>query len=293
MPDLLTSTIVSILSMMPVFALAAMGQLLSQKSGDYNLGIEGIMASGAVFAIIGVYFGLNSWASIGLGVAVGVAFGAFLSILIDKVKLNQIVVGFGIWFLSLGLAGSIYTAFLSGKEIKVAPIPPILFSLDPIFYLTIIVFITFLLFFSYTKQGLAVQAAGENPRAADSSGINVDNVRMACNIVGGALMGLSGAYLAINTLQGFMYTMIAGYGWIAFALVIFGRWNTVYVFTGAILFTAIMAVSNRLEMLGLQILPPNYIFILPHISVLIGLTLSMIFLKESGMPSALGQPYKK
>ncbi|WP_455365069.1 ABC transporter permease [[Eubacterium] cellulosolvens] len=293
MNNLIISTLISILEMMPVFALAALGQLLSQKSGDYNLGIEGIMASGAVFAILGSFIGLGVWISLGLGAAIGIVFGILLSTLIDKLKFNQIIVGFGIWFLSLGLAGSLYTSFLSGRSIVVTAINPILFSFDPIFYFTIIIFIAYLFFFSYTKQGLSIIAVGENPRAADSTGIRVDKVRATCNIIGAALMGLSGAYLALDILQGFMYTMIAGYGWIAFALVIFGRWNTTYVFAGSIIFTAIMAISSRLSILGIEIIPLNYVFILPHVAVLIGLTLSMIFLKESGMPSSLGQPYKK
>jgi ABC-type uncharacterized transport system permease subunit len=88
--------------------------------------------------------------------------------------------------------------------------------------------------------------------------------------------------------------MIAGYGWIAFILVIFGRWNTIYVYFGALFFSTLITVSSTLSILNIiPFIPPSYIFILPHISALIGLTVSMIWRKESGMPAALGLPYQK
>ncbi len=286
-------TIIAIAEMTPIFTIAALGQLLSQKSGDYNLGIEGIMTAGAAFAIYGVFLGLNSWGALLLGALIGIIFGILLSFLLDRFKLNQIVVGFGIWFLSLGLGGSLYSSVISGTQLAVPPFRPVLFSLDAIFYLSIIILIVFLFFFSYTKEGLTVIAVGEYPRAADSAGINVDKVRAICNIIGSGLIGLAGAYLALDVLQGFMYTLISGYGWIAFALVIFGRWKVSYVFLGAIIFTSITSLASRMAILGVEIIPLNYVAVLPHIAVLVGLTLLMIFGKKSGMPASLGLPYKK
>ncbi|MFQ5762789.1 MAG: ABC transporter permease, partial [Candidatus Bathyarchaeia archaeon] len=150
-----------------------------------------------------------------------------------------------------------------------------------------------LFFFSMMRHGLMVVAVGVNPRAAESAGINVEKVRTLCNTLGSGLIGLAGAYLAIDILQGFTYTLVAGYGWIAFALVIFGRWKVHYVYLGSLLFTATTALATRATILGFEAIPLNYIVILPHISVLVALTLAMIWAKESGMPSALGQPYIK
>ncbi|MFQ5761532.1 MAG: hypothetical protein ACE5PO_00720, partial [Candidatus Bathyarchaeia archaeon] len=134
---MIIATIIAVLEMSPLFAMASFGQLLSQRSGVYNLGIEGIMASGAVFGILGAYLGLNSWLSLLLGFAVGVVFGALLSLLSVRLKLNQIVVGLGLWLLGLGLAGSLFTASLAPEGIFVEPFDAVLFSLDPIFYLSI------------------------------------------------------------------------------------------------------------------------------------------------------------
>lgn len=293
MITIIIQTLFAILEMSPVLSIAAFGQLLSQKSGVYNLGIEGIMASGAVSAVLGYSIGLGPWLSLFLGFFMGALFGMLLSLLSERFKLNQIVIGFGLWFLASGLAGSVYAMILAPQEIVIKPIDAVLFSLDPVFYLSIAIFVCLMFFFSKTRPGLAVKAVGENPRAAETAGIDVGRTRWICNMIGSGLIGLAGAYLAIDVLQGFTYTMVSGYGWIAFALVIFGRWETHYVFLGSFVFTATTAIATRLGILGIQILPPSYVVYLPHIAVIVGLTLAMILGKKMGMPAALGQPYER
>jgi simple sugar transport system permease protein len=285
--------LVPILEMSPVFSLAAFGQLLGQKSGVYDLGVEGTMTTGAVFGVLGAYMGLNSWGCLLLGSLVGIPFGAALFFVSEKLKLNQIVVGFGLWLIGLGLAGSIYTVVLAPQHIEIEAIHAVAFGLDPIFYLSIGLLVFLIFLFSRTKYGLIVTAVGENPRVADTAGISVEKVRAICVVIGSALAGLAGSYVAVDVVQGFTYTMIAGYGWMAFALVIFGRWKPIYVFAGSLLFVAITGISARMEILGMGFLPPNYVAVLPYIGVLVVLTLAMIFAKETGMPAGLGQPYTK
>jgi len=287
------SSLIAILQMTPVFTLAAFGELLDQRCGVYNLGIEGIMTVGAAFSVLGALLGLNSWGCLMLGLVAGLPFGALLGVLSERFKLNQIVIGFGIWLLGLGLAGSMYTVVLASQRIVIQKIEPILFSLDPIFYLTIALLFFLMFFFARTKWGLIITAVGHNPRVADSAGVNVEKVRILAVTVGSGLMGLAGAYLAVDVLQGFTHGIVAGYGWIAFALVIFGRWKPIYVFLGSLLFVGITGISIRLEILGMSFIPPTYVVVLPHIGVLIVLTLAMKFAKESGVPGSLGQPYVK
>lgn len=291
--SLIIMSLVAVLQMSPVFSVAAFGQLLSQRSGVYNLGIEGIMAASAVFAVFGAYLGLGSWLLLFVGFVVGTLFGMLLSVLSVRLKLDQIVVGLGLWLVGLGLAGSIYTVVLAPVKVKVQPIGAVLFGLDSMFFLSLALFAFLMIFFSRTKWGLIVTAVGENPRVADSAGINVERVRAICNTVGAGLMGLAGAYLAVDVLQGFTYTIVAGYGWIAFALVIFGRWKPSYVFLGSLLFVSVTALSTRMSIIGIRFLPPNYVVILPHIAVLVVLTVAMKFARETGMPAALGRPYIK
>ncbi len=293
MISIIIQTIVAIFEMSPVLSIAAFGQLLSQKSGVFNLGIEGIMTFGGVFAVLGYSIWPSPWLSLFLGFIAGVLFGTLLSLLSERFKLNQIVVGFGLWLLALGLAGSLYATILAPQEIVIKSIDAILFSLDPIFYFSIILFVSLAFFLSKTRQGLAVKAVGENPKAADTAGIDVEKTRWICNMIGSGFIGLAGAYLAIDVLQGFTYTMVSGYGWIAFALVIFGRWETHYVLLGSFVFTATTAITTRLEILGIEVLPLSYVVYLPHIAVIVGLTLAMILGKKMGMPAALGQPYER
>jgi general nucleoside transport system permease protein len=288
-----SSSLIAILAMTPVFSLAAFGELLDQRSGVYNLGIEGIMSVGAAMSVVGAFLGLNSWGCILLGTISVLPFGALLGVLSERYKLNQLVVGFGLWLSGLGLAGSIYSVLLAPHRIIIEKLEPILFDLDPIFYLSIALVLFLMFFFSRTKLGLVITAVGQNPKVADSAGINVERVRITCTTIGSGLMGLAGAYLAIDILQGFTYGIVAGYGWIAFALVIFGRWKPSYVFLGSLLFVGITGIATRLQILGLATIPSNFVVVLPHIGVLVVLTLAMKFARDAGVPGSLGQPYVK
>jgi len=285
--------IISILEFSPILIIAGMGQLLSQKSGVYNLGIEGIMTSGAVFAVLAFFLGLGSWESLLFGTFIGLIFGALLFILSEKFKLDQIVIGFGIWFLSLGVANALFATVLSGEGLTLARFEPLIFSLNPMVFFAFALVAIFIYIYSKTNFGLSVIAVGEDPKVADTSGINVERIRGISVIVGSGLIGLAGAYFAVHVLQGFTYVMLSGYGWVAFAIVLFARWRASYVLFGSLFFTAITTIVTRLNILGITLLPLTFMGYLPHIAVLVGLTLTMIFGKKSGMPAALGTPYKK
>lgn len=286
--------IVAILSMLPIYILGTNGELLSQLSGVYNIGIEGVMAFGAILAIISYNFIIpNLWISMLVGAFGGVIFGVLNSILSIRFKLDQIVVGFGLWFFGIGLAGFIQTTFLAGSA-PIERFSAVLFDLDPIFYLSIIVGIVLWIFVSKTSLGLTVRAVGENPRAADSLGINVDKVRWLCVLAGCALIGMSGAYLYMNYLQGFR-TMVSGFGWMCFALVMFARWKVLNTFVGATVFSAIIGIQSRMQVAGIVIIPVEFLSVLPHIAVIIVLVAACVTAKfgKSAMPSALGTPYIK
>lgn len=288
-----STSLIAILAMTPVFSLAAFGELLDQRSGVYNLGIEGIMSVGAAMSVVGALLGLNSWGCLLFGTISALPFGLVLGVLSERYKLNQLVVGFGLWLSGLGLAGSIYSVLLAPHRIIIQQLQPILFDLDPIFYLSIALVLFLMFFFSRTKLGLIITAVGQNPRVADSAGVNVERVRIMCVTIGSGLMGLAGSYLAIDILQGFTYGIVAGYGWIAFALVIFGRWKPSYVFLGSLLFVGITGIATRLQILGLATIPSNFVVVLPHIGVLVVLALTMKLARDSGVPGSLGQPYVK
>ncbi|MBA7623158.1 hypothetical protein ES703_30551 [subsurface metagenome] len=289
----LIEPISAVLSFFPIIGLAALGGLLSQKSGVYNIAIEGIMAFGTFSGIFAYFYWQSLWLSLLFGFFCGTIFGALLSILSVRFKLNQIVIGFAIWFLAEGLAGFLYFVLVPGGVKVPERFGDIFLSLDPIFYLTIGLFMFFFIFFRWTKQGLAVKVAGESPEVADAAGINVYKIRWICNLIGAGLMGVAGSYLAVHILQGFTYQMVAGYGWVAFAIIMFGRWSPIGVLLSSLLFASLIGIQTRLQVAGIIFIPPEFMVVLPHIAVIIALTLVGIFGKKSGMPSALGVPYER
>jgi len=283
----------SILSFFPAIGLAALGGFLSQKSGVWNLSLEGIMAFGAFSGVFAYhYFGGSLWVSLLFGFLMGSVIGMLLSALTVRLSLDQVVVGFGLWFLTEGLAGFLYTTLLPSVKVK-ETMGFRIFSLDPVFYLTLLSFGLIYVIMNNTKQGLAVVAVGENPRAADVAGIDVSKVRWICTSLGSGFVGLAGAYLSLVILQGFTYNLVAGYGWTAFALILFGRWRTSGVFWGSLFFTFLIGVQTRLQVSGFTFIPPEFVVIIPYLGVIVALTAAGAMGKRAGMPSALGVHYDR
>jgi ABC-type uncharacterized transport system permease subunit len=283
----------SIVSFFPVIGLAALGGFLGQKSGVWNIAIEGIMAFGAFSGVFAYhYFGNSIWVSLLFGFLFSLIFGVLLSVLCVSHGLDQIIVGFGLWFLSEGLAGFLYLTVL--PSVKVAEtLEPKLLSLDPVFYLTLASFAVVYVILQYSKHGLTIKAVGENPKAADSVGINVYRTRWICTTLGAGFMGLAGSYLSLVILQGFTYDLIAGYGWVAFALILFGRWTLPGTFFNALFFTLLIGIQTRLQVAGILVLPSEFIVVIPHFGVIVALSLAGILGKKAGMPASLGDYYEK
>ena len=283
----------SMLSFFPVIGLATLGGFLCQKSGVWNIAIEGMMAFGTFSGIFAYhYFGQSIWLSLFFGFLLGLVCGLVLSILCVHFNLDQIVVGFGLWFVSEGLAGFLYFTLLPSVRVS-ETFGPKLLSLDPMFYLTLASFSVLYLLFKNTKQGLAIIATGENPKAADVAGIDVYKVRLFSTMLGSAFIGLAGSYLSLVILQGFTYKMVAGYGWTAFALILFGRWTTSGIFFGSLFFTFLIGIQIRLQVMGILFLPLEFMVILPHIGVIIVLALAGVFGRKAGMPASLGVHYER
>jgi simple sugar transport system permease protein len=277
--------------MVPIFLLPSLGELLGQKSGVYNIGIEGVMAFGAIMGVLGCFFFRNFWCAMIFGFIGGIILGALNSFLSIHLKLNQVIVGFGIWFLGTGLAGLLYMG-TPVKGFTTQRLSPIFLSLDIIFYISIIIFIAFHIIFSYTKQGLIIRAVGIDPRAADVAGINIYKVRWVCTTIGAGLVGFGGAYFAVNFFQGFTQVMVSGYGWIAFAIVIVGRWIPWNVLLSSFLFATMSGLQMRFQIAG-WILPAQIANVLPHLSMIVALSLIMAFGGRLFVPESLGSPYER
>lgn len=290
--EVVISAILSILGLTPLLALSSLGVLVTVKSGVFNIGVEGSISLGTMMGIAGVYFG----GSILTGLILGFLSGAITAILIAYLTVNrgmdQIQTGFGIWFLTLGLAGFLYFIFLP-PFYRVPITLPSLFGLDVIFFLTLAFFIIYYIVIHKTKYGLAVVSVGENPAAADVAGINVYKTRWIALIIGCGLMGLAGAWFSTVVMRSFVYGMVAGYGWLAIMTVILAGYKGVWTFFATLFFSFLIGIQTRIQVWGIIDIPREFIIVIPYIAAALLLIIAGILGKKAGAPEALGKPYER
>lgn len=287
------------------FALAALGLIVTEKSGVLNLGAEGYMLVGAL-AGVGTMLTLGGHPLVALGMAAVAA--ALLSLLfaflVIMLRVNQVISGLTIVFFAQGLTALIATkegwtnrAFAGLGELDLGPLSSlpvvgrILFQHDLIVYLTIVIFAVTVYVLRSTHAGMRLRAVGENPEAADAAGISVGWYRFAAVVVGSMLIGLAGGYLTVAVSKVWVDGMSGGRGWIAIALVIFARWQPWPALAGAVLFGCIEALIPRMAAIGLQ-LPQYFVLMLPYVVTLgVMIWTSLASNRRSGQPGALGQPF--
>jgi ABC-type uncharacterized transport system permease subunit len=285
-------------------AFAAMGGIFSERSGVVNIGLEGMMLSGAFFGILGADK-LNSWA-LGLlcAAASGAAFALVHAFFAIHLRADQIVGGFAINFLSYGITGYLFIDIYGGQgtPANISSIPdvhldflkdwyfigPILGQLNLMIWLAFLTIVATWVVLFKTPIGLRIRAVGEHPRAADTVGISVYKIRYGAVVLSGILAALGGAYLSIGFVNSFNQQMTAGRGYIALAAVIFGNWRPWGAAAAALLFGFSSALAQRLPAYSdsaavlFQALP--YILTLIAVAGVIG---------RSIPPAADGRPYKK
>jgi simple sugar transport system permease protein len=285
--------------------LGALGETAVQRTGVINIGLEGILLLGAFAGAAGAYLTNSATVGLLLGSLSGVACVLLFALLTQCFQADQIVVGISTNLLALGLTSTFYRGLfgVTGQAITVPtvqPVPlPFLHTLPVIgpglFHHTVLVYLAMLLvplthfFFFHTRAGLQAQAVGEYPQAAETLGIPVILVRTSALVFEGLLGGLAGAYLSLAYANTFIEGMSAGRGFIALALVIFGRWHPLGVLGGALFFGAATALQFHLQAVGFTI-PYQFILMLPYVFTLLALALSGTHLSP---PAALGQPYRR
>lgn len=280
--------------------LGAMCGLLGERAGVINIGIEGQMLMAAFTGFLtNVYTG-NLAVAVLAGVLTGGALGLLLAFMSVTLRIDQIIGGTVINILAIGLTGFFYTAGLT-TEGKLNPIVlgpladipllgPILFSNPPITYLTIVlVFLIHYVLF-HTRWGLRTRAVGEHPRAADTLGINVYTVRYMNVIAGGALAGLAGVFLTLEAVGSFERLMTNGRGFVALAVMIFGKWTPLGSWGAALLFGFATALQTQLQFGGEIDIPHQFIGMLPYVLTIVVLA---GFVGRARPPAADGIPYEK
>jgi simple sugar transport system permease protein len=284
--------------------LAALGETLVERAGVLNIGLEGLLIAGAFAGMAGCYFTGSPTVGLIVGGGSGVVLAALFAWITIGLGANQIVAGVSLNLLAAGLTGVLYRGLfgVTGQALTVptfAPLPlPLLADLHflgpALFHHTFLVYLAVLLvplasFFLFrTRGGLQLQAVGEHPQAAETLGIAVTRVRTGVLLVEGILGGIAGSYLSLAYSNTFIEGMSAGRGFIALAIVIFGRWRPRGVLGAALFFGAATALQFHLQALG-SALPYQFVLMLPYILTLVALTFTGTRLTP---PSALGQPYK-
>ena len=284
---------------------AAVGGLLAERSGVYNIALEGMMLAGAFGAAVGAYLSGAALPGLGLGLLLGAAGGLLLAVLGVSLKVNQIVAGIAINLLAVGL-----TAFLARQifgldattttlaGFRPVPIPlladipglgPVLFDQDPLVYLLyLLIPVAHWLLFR-TPWGLEVRATGESPSAADSAGVPVYRVRYACVILSGCLAALGGCYLLLSQVHLFTEHMSAGKGFIALAALILGRWTPLGALFACLFFGLCDALQLRLQFANPGV-PYQIFVILPYVASILAL---IGFYGRVRPPAAAGLPYDR
>jgi simple sugar transport system permease protein len=286
--------------------LTSLGEIFTQRSGILNLGLEGMMLIGCFSTFLVAYYTNNVLLALLAGALAGAVIAFVHAVVCISARANQTVSGIALNFVALGLAGFFFRLRLGiqltpptveGLDTLKIPllgdipfIGPILFDQNVIVYFTFILVPIYWWFLFKTTYGLKIKAVGENPKAADTLGINVFRVRYACVIFGGLMAGLGGASLALGQRgQTFMEYMVAGRGWMALVLVMFSKWNPARALAGALLFGITDALQLRVQALDIGI-PYHFLLMLPYavtLIVLIGVS------RKAERPAAMGVPYKR
>ena len=264
--------------------LAALGELVVEKAGVLNLGVEGMMITGAV---VGFAVGVNT-GSPGAGFVAAALAGAGLSLLFGLItqflKSNQVATGLALTLFGLGLSSLIGKPYEGMKSATLPKLPlpglsdlpvlgPILFRHDPMVYLSILAVVAIWAFLTFSRGGLILRAVGENHEAAHALGYKVVRVRLLAIMFGGAMAGLGGAYVSLVRVPQWTEGMTSGAGWIALAIVVFSSWRAGWVLFGAYLFGGLTVLQLNLQAAGIPLLAalPWLIAALVPVSLLVGL----------------------
>lgn len=286
---------------------ATLGEIITEKSGNLNLGVEGMMLMGAV---IGFMAALNTGNPIIalIAAAVAGALGGFIfAFLTVSLRANQVVSGLTLTIFGTGfssLVGKTLVGQVTPKNIKdffvpmaipglsnIPVIGPIFFKHDAFVYLGYVVAIILGLYLYNTCKGLNLRAVGENPASADAASINITLYKYVHILLGGALCGLGGAYLSLVYVPAWQENVTAGRGWIAVALVIFSAWNPYKALFGAYFFGGLDIIGFRLQGSGIQI-SQYLIDMLPYlVTIIVLLVVSFKKSKKNAPPNALSVPY--
>ncbi|HEU0231446.1 MAG TPA: ABC transporter permease [Burkholderiaceae bacterium] len=301
--SIVVSTIVSTVQAGTPLALAALGELIAERAGVLNLGVEGMMLMGAVAGFIAAV----ATGSPMVGLLVAILAGAFMALLFAFITqhliANQVATGLALTIFGTGLSAFIGKSY-TGISLTAIPswhipvlsdlpfVGKILFSYDPLVYVSWLAALAIYGYLYHTRSGLKLRAVGESPHVAHALGYPVVRMRYLAIMFGGALSGLGGAYLSLVYTPLWQEGMVAGRGWIALALVVFATWRPGLVLVGAYLFGFLTVFQYQGQAMGIGI-PPDFLAMLPYLITIVALVfISMDRTRVLlNTPVSLGKPF--
>jgi len=284
--------------------LGTLGEIITERSGVLNLGVEGMMAVGAMSAFTVTLITGSPWLGLLAAVLAGALAAGLHAFVCVSLRANQVVSGLALTMLGLGVSGLFGRPFIGRplpQKLNAVRIPGlaeipvvgrIFFSQDPLFYLAVVLGILLWILLSRTRWGIQIRSVGENPAAAEVQGVDVARVRYLCVVLGGALAGMAGAHLSLVYSKSWTEGLTGGRGWIVIALTIFALWNPLRAFLGAFLFGCIFVLQYLLQPIGV---PPNLLAMMPYLATLAVLLAGGLRKDRRRLlaPAKLGEAYSK
>ncbi|MEO0636868.1 MAG: ABC transporter permease [Pseudomonadota bacterium] len=287
--------------------LAAMGELIAERSGVLNLGVEGMMVTGAVAAFAGAQLTGSAYAGMIVGALAGALLAGLFAVLVLYFVTNQVATGLALTLFGLGLSGLIGASYVGEPGIKLAPLfgaPPeetsapiaavwrLILGHDLLVYMSLLSIPAVIWFLNRTRGGLVLRAVGDSHGSAHALGYPVLRVRLLAVLFGGLMAGLGGAYLSLVYTPQWTDGMTAGRGWIALALVVFASWLPKRVALGAYLFGGVTLLQFHLQAIGVSV-PAQFLNALPYIVTIVVLVAisGNRRLIAVNTPACLGKPF--
>ena len=282
------SVIFIILTAATPLLFAALGELVVERSGVINLGVEGLMVMGAVCGFGAALYTGNAWVCLLAAIAAGMAMSLLFGFLTLTLVSNQVATGLALTLLGLGLSGQIGEAFVGQPGVKL----PSIGGIDPLIPLAVVLTAAVSWFLFRTRWGLVVRAVGDSHASAHALGYDVIKVRYACVLFGGACSGIAGGYLSLVYTPQWIENMTSGRGWIALALVVFASWLPWRVLLGAYLFGTISILSFVVQTKGWGI-PSQFLSSLPYLVTIVVLVIisGNRMMMRKNTPASLGRPF--
>jgi simple sugar transport system permease protein len=299
----LVQVLLTIITASTPLLIAALGELVTERSGVLNLGVEGMMVMGAVAGFGGALVTGSALVGVIAAILAGMAMAAIFAFLTLKLVSNQVATGLALTLLGLGASGLIGEPFVGqpGVRLPHLHIPvltdlpfvgPILFGQDALVYLSIALTIVVSYVLFRTRVGLIIRAVGDSHGSAHALGVSVIGVRTLCVLFGGACSGLAGGYLSLAYTPQWIENMTAGRGWIALALVVFSSWQPYRLIIGAYLFGAVGVLGFVAQAVGVGV-PSQFLSSLPYIVTVLALVIisRQTLASRSQAPACLGQAF--